>query len=129
MKVKWNKGELDHLLNQPSGPVGKHMKTIGLKTLAGAKAMAGYRTGELRAKLYMKHKRKGRYQYVEVGSKAKHAYMHHQGTKRHLIRPDNGRILRFNVGGQVVYARKTLHPGTKPNPFLTVQMRKAVRGD
>lgn len=104
------------------------MKKIGLKTLAGARRMAGRDTGELVRKLYMKQGRVGRIQYVEVGSTAPHAYMHHEGTKPHMIRPETGRVLRFNVGGTVVYARKTVHPGTAPNRYLTVPMRRAVLG-
>ncbi len=119
---------LDRLLNQPTGPVGRHMKKIGLQIYAGALRMAGRDTGDLVRKMYMKQGRRGRYQYVEVGSTSGHAYVHHKGTKPHLIRPETGRVLRFNVGGHVVYARQTIHPGTKPNHYLTVPMRRAVRG-
>ena len=35
------------------------------------------------------------------------------GSKAHVIRPKNGRLLRFAVGGNVVYARQVRHPGTK----------------
>lgn len=128
MSIRWNERALDTLLNNPYGDVGRYMRRVGLKILAGAHGMAGMRTGELRRKLYMKQGRQGRFQYVEVGSKARHAYMHHQGTKPHQILPESGRVLRFNVGGRVVYARKVSHPGTRGNEFLTIPMRKAVRG-
>lgn len=127
INIKWNEPALDRLLNQPSGPVGKHMKVIGLKILAGAHSIAGRDTGDLVRKLYMKQGRRGRFQYVEVGSTAKHAYYHHEGTKPHQIRPENGRLLRFNVGGHVVYARKVNHPGTRGTKYLTIPMRRAVR--
>jgi hypothetical protein len=41
------------------------------------------------------------------------------GTSPHPILPrkPNG-VLRFTMGGKVVYARSVQHPGTKPNPFL-----------
>lgn len=45
------------------------------------------------------------------------------GTRPHLIRPVRARVLRFTVGGRVVYARLVRHPGSKPNDFL----RKALR--
>lgn len=127
VNVKFNDAALDKLLNHPSGPVGRHMRTVGLKILAGAHTMSGLRTGSLRRRMYMDHGRKGRYQYVEVGSKARHAYWHHEGTRPHRILPENGRVVRFNVGGKVVYAKKVMHPGTRPNPFLTVPMRRVVR--
>lgn len=126
--IKWNEPALFHLLNDPAGgAVGKHMRKIGLKILAGAKKQAGIETGDLRRKLYMKQGLRGKTQYVEVGSKSRHAYWHHEGTKPHQVTPDNGRILRFNVGGHVVYARRANHPGTKPNRYLTGPMRRVVR--
>ena len=127
MRVRFNEVALDRLLNSPTGDVGSHMKKIGLRILVGANSMAGQRTGALRKSLYMVHRRAGKYQYVEVGAKVRHAYFHHEGTKPHLILPDNGRILRFNVSGRVVYAKKVAHPGTRPNRFLTTPMRRALR--
>jgi hypothetical protein len=42
-----------------------------------------------------------------------------RGTKPHKIYPRKpGGVLRFTVGGQLVYARYVNHPGTKPNNFL-----------
>lgn len=127
IRMKWNEPALDRLLNQPSGPVGRHMKKIGLKILAGAHSAAGHDTGELKAKLYMRQGRKGNVQYVEVGTKAKHGLVHHEGSKPHQIRPANGRVLRFNVNGRVVYARKVSHPGTRAVRYLTGPMRRVVR--
>lgn len=48
------------------------------------------------------------------------------GTRPHRIRPRrrNG-VLRFTVGGQVVYARLVNHPGTKPNRFMIEALREA----
>lgn len=62
------------------------------------------------------------------------------GTPRHFIRPIGGRsarnnskkpgMLRFIVGGRVVYARVVDHPGTKARPFLDRALREvaAARG-
>ena len=41
-----------------------------------------------------------------------------QGTKPHLIRPVRGNVLRFEMGGQEIFATEVRHPGTRPNPFL-----------
>ena len=125
--VKFSHKEMHHLLDDPKGPVGQHLRRIGLQILVGARSMVGVRTGKLKRSLYMRQGLRGRVQYVEVGATDSKAFMHHEGTKRHDIRSDTGRILRFNVGGKVVYVRKVDHPGTKPNPYLTVPMRRAVR--
>lgn len=48
------------------------------------------------------------------------------GTRPHLIRPVRARVLRFTVGGRVVYARLVRHPGNKPNDFLRKALRAAL---
>lgn len=39
------------------------------------------------------------------------------GTKPHVISPHH-EALRFEVGGDLVYAKKVFHPGTKPLGFV-----------
>ncbi len=49
------------------------------------------------------------------------------GTRPHIIRPRRpGGVLRFTVGGRVVYARIVHHPGTRPNGFLLEALRAAL---
>lgn len=49
------------------------------------------------------------------------------GTRPHRITPRRpGGVLRFTVNGQVVFARYTMHPGTKPNDFLRQALRAAL---
>ena len=49
------------------------------------------------------------------------------GTRPHRIVPRRpGGVLRFTVGGQVVYARYVNPPGTKPNRFLIEAWRAAL---
>ncbi len=127
IKLHLDNKKLNFMLDNPKGEVGKHLRMIGLEILIGARAMVGVRTGRLRRSLHMKQGRRSRYQYITVGSNMNYAYMHHEGTSRHQIRAREGRIMRFNVGGRVVYARKVNHPGTKPRKYLTVPMTRAVR--
>ena len=130
-RVVFNEPAMQNLLDNPQGgkgTVGAHMKNIGLEILVGSKAMVGVKSGHLRTSIRMRQGVRNRIQYVEVGSNAPHALVHHEGAKPHVINPTNGRVLRFNVGGMVVYARKVNHPGNKPNNYLTVPMRRAVRG-
>ena len=55
-----------------------------------------------------------------------HTLLVHNGSRPHPIFPrKRGGYLRFEVDGQVVYARKVNHPGYKGNPFLTDAMRDA----
>lgn len=63
---------------------------------------------------------------VKVISTNEHTLFVHEGTRRHFIRPRRrGGVLRFQVGGRVVYARVVNHPGYKGDPFLTKALRNA----
>lgn len=46
------------------------------------------------------------------------------GTKPHIIRPRRAQVLRFTVGGRVVYAKIVHHPGTKATHFLSNAVRQ-----
>lgn len=49
------------------------------------------------------------------------------GTRPHRISPRRpGGVLRFTVGGRVVYAKYVNHPGTKAQPFLQEALRAAL---
>lgn len=57
------------------------------------------------------------------------------GTRPHVIRPRRARVLRFPVGGRIVYARRVNHPGTPARPWFYPTMetwpqlvRRAWRG-
>ncbi|WP_405759431.1 hypothetical protein OG234_13145 [Streptomyces sp. NBC_01420] len=45
------------------------------------------------------------------------------GTRPHVIVPRRAKALRFTVGGDVVFARRVRHPGTRPNDFLGRALR------
>jgi hypothetical protein len=61
-----------------------------------------------------------------VGSDVEYAQMVHDGTRPHVIRPRNAQVLRFRVGGQVVFARVVNHPGTRAQPFLDRALREVA---
>ena len=50
----------------------------------------------------------------------------HDGTPPHQIRPRRvGGMLRFEVGGRIVFARVVNHPGYRGDDFLTRALRDA----
>jgi HK97 gp10 family phage protein len=55
---------------------------------------------------------------VRIGPTEPYAIYVEQGTRPHEIVPVNARALRFEVGGQVVFAMHCNHPGTRPQPFV-----------
>lgn len=46
------------------------------------------------------------------------------GTRAHVITPRHAKVLRFVVGGSVVFTQRVNHPGTKPNPFPNKSLAK-----
>ena len=40
------------------------------------------------------------------------------GTRPHIIRPVNGKALKFSIKGETIFAKQVVHPGTLPNPFI-----------
>ena len=59
---------------------------------------------------------------VSIGpdlTKAPYAWMVHDGTRAHTIKPKTAKVLRFQAGGKVVYTREVKHPGTRAQPYMT----------
>jgi hypothetical protein len=62
----------------------------------------------------------------KVLSSNEHTLLVHNGSRAHRILPRRaGGVLRFNVGGRVVFARAVNHPGYRGDPFLTRALRNA----
>lgn len=49
-----------------------------------------------------------------------------EGTRPHEIRPKNGNVLAFKVGGSMVFSAVVHHPGTKANNFMEKAARKVM---
>ena len=120
--------ELDQMLNSTTGEVGRYMAIIGQRIISLARRMVGVETRALMNSLYVKHERTVRGQVVTVGSDLNYAYVHHEGSPPHQIIARGGRVLRFNQGGRVVYARRVSHPGFRGRKYLTIPLSRAVRG-
>lgn len=125
-KVVIRKAELDFVLNNPSGMVGRYIAKKGKEVEIAAKAQVGVRTGALRASIHMRHMRDSRRQYVMVGSRLNYALLHHEGSKPHMIAASNAKMLRFVKSGTVVYAHSVMHPGTKANKYLTDNLKRVL---
>lgn len=57
---------------------------------------------------------------AEVYANAEYAGFVENGTRPHVIRPRNGRALRFPIGGGAGFgfARVINHPGSRPHPYF-----------
>ena len=82
-------------------------------------------TGNLRSHNRMRVNREASRVVGEVFNDAEYAAAVHNGSGPYEIRPKKRRgrrgrpaALRFQINGQVVYARRVRHPGTKGRPWL-----------
>lgn len=123
VRIVFREPILDRYLNSPNGQVGRYLHRRGLLVEAAAKRQVGVKTGALRASIHMRHSRDTRGQYVRIGSPLSYARAHHEGTRPHIIRPNNQQVLKFVSKGQVIFATMVRHPGTKPNKYLTDNLR------
>jgi hypothetical protein len=126
--LKLYKPVLAFELTNRDGMVGRHLGKIGRKIVVGAKAQVGVRTGQLRRSIKMEHIYYTSGAAIKVGSTLSYAHLHHEGSRPHLITPKTGEVLRFSRGTKIIYARQVAHPGTRPNRYLSDQLRVHIRG-
>lgn len=116
-------------------PSPKLMRNLALHAVREQKLLAPRRTGYLGRSIGV-----GRVTdtYAETVAKANYAAFVELGTRPHVIRPKNKKVLRFaprggarlsgspRSGGTVVFARRVHHPGTKAKPFMVPGAKRAV---
>ena len=107
------------VLNDPNGPLVPHMRRIGRRVVAAARAQVGKETGELARSIHFNLQRWGGLPEVWIGTYDDIALIHHEGTRPHAISARGAQFLRFSAKGRIVYDRTVMHPGTRPNRFLT----------
>lgn len=113
------------------GPVDRW--TLGKTRMVAsfARRFAPVRTGRLRASIKVEQSRDtaGRYKTgYSVSANTPYAAFVHEGTRPHVIVPVTASVLRFEVGGSVVFARRVNHPGNRANPFLSRALAAGMAG-
>lgn len=119
-----NQGRVARLLRLPGGAVDRSLRRRVERVQAAAQRLAPGSMGNgIRTSL----------RYTHDGPVGTITSTHPatlyvvNGTRPHLIRPRRpGGVLRFTIGGRVVYARYVSHPGTRPNGFLIEALRAAT---
>jgi hypothetical protein len=112
---------LDTLLNAPGGDVGRYLRKKGVQMVAGAKRDVGVRTGALRTSITADVDRIPVGQRLTVSARTKYAFVHHQGSRPHNI------TMKLTSKRGRRYAKTITHPGTKPNHYLTKQLKFILR--
>ena len=127
-KLVFRETAMQRLERGQDGPVGRYLIRQGRLIEAAARRQVGVRTGALRASIHLRHYADPRGQYVRIGSDLSYARLHHEGSKPHLIVPkQKGGLLKFQTKGQTVFTHMVRHPGTRPNRYLTDNMRRIIR--
>jgi hypothetical protein len=123
-RFELNRANVENLMHNTEGPViGKFLKTRGAVALLAAKMQVGRKTGALGRSIKMTHTRTAIGQTLTISASSPIAFYHHEGTRPHLITARDGGFLKFSGKGGVTYARTVRHPGTKPNRFLSDQLK------
>lgn len=119
---------LNFELNNNYGMVGRHLHRTANRITQLARLQVGKKTGKLRASIRFKHiARSPLGPRVKVGGYTRYALMHHEGTKPHIIKSNKpGGNLIFMKGSRVIVTKVVRHPGTRPNRYLTIPMKRVV---
>lgn len=109
--------KLAKFVNSPQGPIFRETVKRATKVQVRAKGYVRKRSRKLERSI-VKRVVAGPTPTVLVGSAEGHALVEHDGSKAHLIEPRDASVLRFEVGGVVVYATRVNHPGTTGSKYL-----------
>ncbi len=131
MRVVIDEQGMDELLDSPTGPVGRDILRRTLAVEARAVALCPVDEGRLRASIDHEVGRDAHGLYGRVGTNVEYALEVERGTgvfettvvgvapsknKGRRITAHDGGVLRFEIGGQVLYRRSI--KGMRPQPFL-----------
>jgi hypothetical protein len=119
---------LNYELKTRNGMVGQYLHKKALLIQKDAQKMVGVKTGKLRASIHIRHISRASGHSVSIGSDLSYAFMHHEGTKPHVITPAPGKTtLRFSSKARIIHTKVVMHPGTKPNRYLSIPLAMHIR--
>lgn len=126
MRFVVNKPVWGYEFESTKGMVADHLRKVSKRLVRLAKAQVGVDTGMLKRSINYSIVKRGKGITAVVGSQNRIAYLHHEGTSAHIIRPRRAKTLRFAYRGRIVYTKLVHHPGTKPNKYLTDNLGKVI---
>lgn len=115
-------GEPQAWANEPRSPVWRDLEKRMLRVQVAAEARVRVRTGALLASIRREATMYRRYPAMMVVAGRpgmKYTMFEHDGTVPHVIEARRRKMLKFEVGGVTVFARRVQHPGTTGTFFLT----------
>jgi hypothetical protein len=126
-KVKIVPGVINYILKDTKGPTGVELYKRAKRMARHAKNQApmgsGPTAGRLKRSIKVyRHQRYTKGQTIRIGTSVPYAKYVHEGTRPHIITPNraDGALVFVPKGGtRVVITKKVNHPGSRPNRFLT----------
>lgn len=128
-RVRKNQAGLYSTLRAEQSPVARHMRMLGREVRMLSKLLAGVQTGQLKRSIKMttsRQTRRGDYTVI-VGSDVRHALVHHQGARPHVIRASPGKMMQFQGKRGRVVTSIVRHPGHDANRYLLNALRVVIR--
>lgn len=118
---------LNFELRNMYGTVGRYIRKVGQRVANRARRQVGVRTGALKASIRMQVIRRRGEVAVKIGGYTDYALLHHEGSRPHIIQATKpGSQLVFFKGSRLIRTPIVNHPGTKPNRYLTNQLRPSL---
>lgn len=99
----------------------KATKDAGKFILATEKSEVPVKTGQLRRSITLDYRPIS----VSIYPTVKYAIPVHEGSRPHTISPRSKSVLRFKKGGKIIFAKRVMHPGNKPNKFVERTVNKS----
>jgi hypothetical protein len=129
-KVEFIEPQYTNMVKGPTGTVARWLRGRAREAVFQARIQVGKDTGRLAKsiKFSMRAYRSG--QEVSIFSNNKIAYMHHEGTRPHLIfskKAGNNLVFFGSKTKSIVFTPMVRHPGTKPNRYLSDQLKIFTR--
>lgn len=103
------------------------VEEVAESALGAARQLVPVRSGRLSRSLRIEPRGRLERHVVMGGARAPHAPYVEHGTRPHLIRPRRARALRFEVDGEIIYARLVHHPGTSPMEVMARAAEEALK--
>lgn len=122
VSFRLDRSRVARLLRLPGGVVDRNLRRRVERVQSAAQRLAPGSMGQgIRARV--DYRSSGPHGVITSTHPATVYVVH--GTRPHIIRPVRAQVLRFTVGGRVVYASVVHHPGTRPNTFMIQALREA----
>ena len=114
-------------LTGPGSGADKLLRSTARSVLNSAKLRAPVDTGQLRNSHHIGNTQVGGgVLRTEILAAKEYALPLHEGTSARIIRPQNAKALRFEVGGKTVFAKYVNMPARAGRPWLLNSLRSAA---